>query len=139
MEAQRDYPIETFDPLLRDLVCWGLVTRQEGATEASWQLVPAAQKRLDELRPVGAPRLFPSSTSITAAPIAASGDPPECAMTATSAQRVGPSDRVLSIPWRRNRLQIGMRPSGAGLARHKRRWRDNSGFSVQRMPIRIDR
>jgi deazaflavin-dependent oxidoreductase (nitroreductase family) len=53
-EAQRDYPIETFDPLLRDLVCWRLVTRQEGTT-GTWQLVPRAQQRLDELLPTGAP------------------------------------------------------------------------------------
>jgi hypothetical protein len=56
MEAKGDYPIETFDPLLRDLVCWGLVTRQEGTTEAGWQLVPAAQQRLGELQPASPPR-----------------------------------------------------------------------------------
>ena len=56
MEAQRDYPIETFDPLLRDLVCWGLVARQDGMTETPWQLVPTAQQRLDELQPTGAPQ-----------------------------------------------------------------------------------
>lgn len=55
MGSQQDYPVETFDPLLRDLVCWGLVTRQEGAPEAPWQLVSAAQKRLDELQPASAP------------------------------------------------------------------------------------
>lgn len=56
MDVQRDYPIETFDPLLRDLVCWGLVTRQEGTTDTPWQLVPTAQQRLDELQPASAPR-----------------------------------------------------------------------------------
>ena len=55
MEAQRDYPIETFDPLLRDLICWGLVIRQEGTTDAPWQLVPAAQQRLAELQPTSPP------------------------------------------------------------------------------------
>ncbi len=56
MEAERDYPIETFDPLLRDLVCWGLVKRNEETNDAPWQLAPAAQKRLDELRPASTPR-----------------------------------------------------------------------------------
>jgi ribosomal protein L37AE/L43A len=56
MEAQRDYPIETFDPLLRDLVCWGLVRRPEGATEGPWELVTAAQQRLDELQPASTPQ-----------------------------------------------------------------------------------
>jgi hypothetical protein len=55
MEAQRDYPIETFDPLLRDLVGWGLVTRQEGRTRTPWRLVTAAQRRLDELLPTVVP------------------------------------------------------------------------------------
>jgi hypothetical protein len=55
MEAQPDYPIETFDPLLRDLMCWGLVIRQEGAPDAPWQLVPAAQQRLAELQPTSPP------------------------------------------------------------------------------------
>jgi hypothetical protein len=52
MEVQREYPIETFDPLLRDLVGWGLVERQDGTT---WQLVASAQQRLDELLPTRAP------------------------------------------------------------------------------------
>jgi hypothetical protein len=51
MEAQRDYPIETFDPLLRDLVGWRLVERQDGSAGTPWQLVSAAQRRLDELFP----------------------------------------------------------------------------------------
>jgi ribosomal protein L37AE/L43A len=55
MEAQPDYPIETFDSLLRDLVCWGLVTRDEGTAEARWQLVPAAHRRLEELHPASPP------------------------------------------------------------------------------------
>jgi hypothetical protein len=51
MEVQRDYPIETFDPLLRDLIGWGLVERQDGNAGTPWQLVPTAQRRLDELLP----------------------------------------------------------------------------------------
>jgi hypothetical protein len=39
------YSIGNFDPLLRDLVAWGLVTRSEN----SWELVEAAQTRLDEV------------------------------------------------------------------------------------------
>jgi hypothetical protein len=49
MEAERHYPIETFDPLLRDLVGWGLVERRDTEAGAPWQLVPNAQQRLDEL------------------------------------------------------------------------------------------
>ena len=45
----RGHPIERFDSLLRDLVRWGLVARHQTKTRASWQLVPAAQRRLDEL------------------------------------------------------------------------------------------
>jgi hypothetical protein len=51
MEVQPEYPIETFDPLLRDLVVWGLLEHHEGETGAHWQLVPSAQRRLDELAP----------------------------------------------------------------------------------------
>jgi len=43
------YPIETFDPLLRDLAYWGLATRSETARGSSWRLVDAAQHRLNEL------------------------------------------------------------------------------------------
>jgi hypothetical protein len=49
MQIQHLHPIEKFDALLRDLVGWGLVERQEAATNTPWQLVPAAQRRLDEL------------------------------------------------------------------------------------------
>jgi hypothetical protein len=49
MEIQRHYPIQTFDPLLRDLVGWGLVERQDEEGAERWQLVPDAQRRLDEL------------------------------------------------------------------------------------------
>jgi hypothetical protein len=49
VDLQRQHPIETFDPLLRDLVGWGLVERSEEGTGTGWQLVPAAQQRLDDL------------------------------------------------------------------------------------------
>lgn len=46
--------IESFDPLLRDLVGWGLVTRVETDGVPSWQLGEAAQDRLNEIiRPAG--------------------------------------------------------------------------------------
>ena len=41
-------PIETFDPLLRDLVGWGLVVRSDSA-KPIWRLADAAQRRLNEL------------------------------------------------------------------------------------------
>jgi hypothetical protein len=44
----RSYRIETFDPLLRDLVVWGLVMKTE-AEVGLWQLTDAAQRRLDEI------------------------------------------------------------------------------------------
>ena len=43
------YPIKTFDPLLRDLVAWGLVVRSETESEPAWHLSQVAQRRLDEL------------------------------------------------------------------------------------------
>ena len=51
MEERRDYPIERFDPLLRDLIVWGLVERHDSGDVTSWQLVGSAQRRLDELSP----------------------------------------------------------------------------------------
>jgi hypothetical protein len=44
------WPIERFDPHLRDLVYWGLVERRGTNAKAPWQLVPEAQRRLDELQ-----------------------------------------------------------------------------------------
>ncbi len=44
---KRSYPIERFDPLLRDLVTWDLVNR--GTRPHSWKLTDAAQRRLEEL------------------------------------------------------------------------------------------
>ena len=48
MNEGRSYRIETFDPLLRDLVVWGLVVKTE-AEAGLWQLTDAAQRRLDEI------------------------------------------------------------------------------------------
>lgn len=60
MEQHR-FPIKTFDPLLRDLVAWGLVERAEKPTP-SWCLTEAAEQRLTELvrttGPVDAERLI---------------------------------------------------------------------------------
>jgi hypothetical protein len=41
--------IERFDPLLRDLIAWGLVTGGTGTAKATWRLTAAAQRRLTEL------------------------------------------------------------------------------------------
>ncbi len=48
MEDGPSHRIETFDSLLRDLVTWDLVARA-GPKAKPWQLVAAAQARLDEL------------------------------------------------------------------------------------------
>ena len=40
-----DYPIERFDPLLRDLITWDLVVKTSG----QWLLSDSAEQRLDEL------------------------------------------------------------------------------------------
>jgi hypothetical protein len=45
------YSIRNFDPLLRDLLAWGLVKRSED----SWELVEAAQSRLDEVAHIARP------------------------------------------------------------------------------------
>ena len=56
------YPIETFDPLLRDLAYSGLATRSETQTGSSWRLTKTVQHRLNELvrttDPVDAERLI---------------------------------------------------------------------------------
>lgn len=49
MDQERPYRIQNFDPLLRDLVAWGLVVRSENEGESSWQLVDVVQRRLSEL------------------------------------------------------------------------------------------
>src|SRR6202044_1293501 len=38
----------TFDPLLRDLIAWGLVTT-DNAGRGTWKLVDAAERRLSEI------------------------------------------------------------------------------------------
>ena len=48
MDAQ-DVPIRTFDPLLRDLVYWGLLIRVDGPIGPRWQLAERAKCRLDEI------------------------------------------------------------------------------------------
>lgn len=54
MDDGRAYRIESFDPLLRDLVEWGLASRTEVDGVVSWQLNDHAQSRLNEIiRPVG--------------------------------------------------------------------------------------
>jgi hypothetical protein len=56
MDDMPRYPVETFDPLLRDLVVWGLVEREEDADgSATWRLSDDARHRLDDLAPVGRP------------------------------------------------------------------------------------
>ena len=55
MEERRSRRIESFDPLLRDLVAWGIVVRGGTKTRPSWTLVEAAQRRLDELEPKTGP------------------------------------------------------------------------------------
>lgn len=42
-------PIEKFDPLLRDLVSWGLVVRSGADADTPWRLAGEVQDRLDEL------------------------------------------------------------------------------------------
>ena len=44
-----DFPIETYDALLRDLLTCGLVMRGEGEDGRSWHLVARAQQRLEDL------------------------------------------------------------------------------------------
>ena len=44
-----DFPIETFDALLRDLLTCGLVVRSEGDDGKNWRLVARAQQRLGDL------------------------------------------------------------------------------------------
>jgi ribosomal protein L37AE/L43A len=43
------HSIERFDPLLRDLIAWGLVTEGSGTAKPTWRLTAAAQRRLTEL------------------------------------------------------------------------------------------
>jgi len=48
MENPR-YRIERFDALLRNLLAWQLVSNDDPGADGGWQLVPDAQRRLDEL------------------------------------------------------------------------------------------
>lgn len=61
MDQRRPYRIQNFDPLLRDLMAWGLVVRTETDGETHWALVDVVQRRLSELTrdhgPVGVDRL----------------------------------------------------------------------------------
>lgn len=53
-------PIETFNPLLRSLLTWGLVEHVEGADGCPrWVLIEEVQERLDALTPP--PREAPAS------------------------------------------------------------------------------
>ena len=46
MSATQKYPVERFDPLLRDLLAYGLI---EAEDEDRWVLVPEVQRRLSAL------------------------------------------------------------------------------------------
>lgn len=41
--------IERFDPILRNLLAWDLVTKEGSEGEESWRLVPDAEQRLSQL------------------------------------------------------------------------------------------
>jgi len=59
--ARGGIPVEAFNPLLRSLLSWDLVTRvQDADGNRSWILIEDAQKRLDSL----APRPRESSASL---------------------------------------------------------------------------
>ena len=46
---QRNFRIDRFDPLLRDLLAWGLVEKDDATDEPVWRLHQRAQERLSEL------------------------------------------------------------------------------------------
>jgi len=46
---ENGYPVERFDPLLRNLVAFDLVVKNGVGRRPSWRLSDAAQRRLDEL------------------------------------------------------------------------------------------
>lgn len=49
---QGGIPVETFNPLLRSLLTWGLVERREDADgNTSWELIEEVRHRLDALVP----------------------------------------------------------------------------------------
>jgi hypothetical protein len=47
--ATQRHPLERFDPLLRALLSWDLVSLTNDDGAATWQLTPDAQQRLAEL------------------------------------------------------------------------------------------
>lgn len=63
MEETEPYAIERFDPLLRDLLTWGLVTRDPTEPGSPWRLAETAQRRLDAL-PTPAERVVPPENLI---------------------------------------------------------------------------
>lgn len=44
-----DYPIERFDSMLRSIVSFGLAQRNDADGPPTWQFVPEAQQRLEQL------------------------------------------------------------------------------------------
>ncbi len=54
-----DYPIERFDPLLRDLVAYNLVVKSQTAKRAIWRLSDDVQRRLDQLALSSPPSFAP--------------------------------------------------------------------------------
>ncbi len=44
-----NHPIESFDPLLRDLAAYGLLVHEETDGEISWHLTEKAQERLTQI------------------------------------------------------------------------------------------
>jgi hypothetical protein len=47
--ALRRHPVERFDPLLRALLSWDLVSPGDGDGGTTWQLTPEAQRRVSQL------------------------------------------------------------------------------------------
>ncbi|HML00310.1 MAG TPA: hypothetical protein VK428_08985 [Acidimicrobiales bacterium] len=52
---EKGYPVERFDPLLRNLVAFDLVVRNSPGRRPAWRLTEAVQRRLDELIEPAAP------------------------------------------------------------------------------------
>lgn len=49
MKQIPNHPIESFDPLLRDLASYGLVVRDDSDGDVSWHLTDEAQDRLSQI------------------------------------------------------------------------------------------
>ena len=47
--APEQVPIKTFDPLLRDLLYWGVLVRVDEPSGTRWQLSERAEERLNEI------------------------------------------------------------------------------------------